>query len=449
MNTPTCESEVLTVPTSPTEERTILGAILEGSGEAYDLAAQQGLASEDFHLSSHRLIYSVLADMAEAGESTDIVSAAGRLRDRGQLAQVGGEAYLADLIGGVVYEHGAFKGYVKRVRDVADRRRLISACQATASHACENGSRAEECMDLLGEKLLSLRAGSLEAATKPIGGEDDYSAWSQLADRGETRLGLRTGLASLDCATGGIRAGEYWLVGGRTSDGKTSFGLQAGGANCANDVPVMMFSLEMSREELKQRLWAQESSVPFSKIRNPAHISSEDRERIRRADEKINCWPFFVNDTGSLGVQKLCSLARIAVRQHKIQLIIIDYLQLISCPARDERERLTKVSNTLRTLAKTVGVPIMAISQLSRPRDGNQNSRPNRFSLKESGSLENDAHSIVLVYRPTSSCGQPTGEDELIIAKQRHGPVGIEKVYFNPECLRFYERDTYMSDVER
>jgi replicative DNA helicase len=135
-------------------------------------------------------------------------------------------------------------------------------------------------------------------------------------------------------------------------------------------------------------------------------------------------------------------LARIAIRQHKIRLICIDYLQLISCPARDERERLTKVSNALRVLAKNTGVPVLAVSQLSRPRDGDANRRPNRFSLKESGSLENDAHVILLTYRPTNQYDQPIGEDQLIVAKQRHGPVGIERVYFKPEALKFYERQS-------
>jgi replicative DNA helicase len=108
----------------------------------------------------------------------------------------------------------------------------------------------------------------------------------------------------------------------------------------------------------------------------------------------------------------------------------------------DERERLTKVSNALRVLAKNTGVPVLAVSQLSRPRDGDANRRPNRFSLKESGSLENDAHVILLTYRPTNQYDQPIGEDQLIVAKQRHGPVGIERVYFKPEALKFYERQS-------
>jgi replicative DNA helicase len=427
------------LPTCEIEERSILGAILETNAEAYDVAAQHGLTPEDFFPQSNRMIYSAMVEMGEAGEAIDIITLAGKLRDRGQLSTVG-EAYLADLVGGVVYDRKSLAAYVKRVRDASDRRKLISACQATMAHAADSGARAQECLDLLHDNVLQIQAGSADTPTERIAGPNDYPEWDALASRGQTLIGLTTGISCLDGNTTGIRPEELWIVGGRTGDGKTSLAVQITAANCKEGIPILIFSLEMSRQELVHRLWAQESSVPFWKIRNPAHIGRDDKERIRRATEEISSWPLWVNDAGSLTVQKLCSLARIAIRQHKIRLICVDYVQLISCPARDERERITKVSNALRVLAKTTGVPVLAVSQLSRPRDGDANRRPNRFSLKESGSLENDAHVILLTYRPTNQYDQPTREDELIIAKQRHGPVGIESVYFKPEALKFYER---------
>lgn len=430
------------LPVCEIEERSVLGAILENPAEAYDVAAQHGLVSEDFFLQAHRMIYSALAEMGEAGEPIDIITLAGKLRDRNQLSTVGGEARLADLVSGVVYDRKSLASYVKRVRNSSDLRRLISACQATIAHAADSGARAQEALDLLTDNVLQIQSGSTDVPTERIANGEDYSAWDRLSNNGETLLGLSTGISSLDATTTGIRAEEFWIVGGRTGDGKTSLVLQAAAANCKEGVPVLMFSLEMSRRELAQRLWAQESSVPFWRIRNPVHIGKEEKERIRRATGEIAAWPLWVNDAGSLTIQKLCSLARIATRQHKVRLICVDYLQLISCPARDERERLTKVSNALRVLAKNTGVPVLAVSQLSRPRDGDANRRPNRFSLKESGSLENDAHVILLTYRPTNHYDQPTGDDELIVAKQRHGPVGIEQVYFKPEALKFYERQS-------
>ena len=164
------------------------------------------------------------------------------------------------------------------------------------------------------------------------------------------------------------------------------------------------------------------------------------RARIKRAMVEVGMWPLFVVEDGSLSIQRLTAKARLMIRQEKIRLLIVDYVQLVSAPAKDERERLTKISNQLRALAKETGVPIVAISQLNRPRDGNQNARPNKFSLKESGNLENDAHVILLTYRPVDEYGAPTGEDELIIAKQRHGPVSHERVVFDPKTLTFHER---------
>jgi replicative DNA helicase len=167
------------------------------------------------------------------------------------------------------------------------------------------------------------------------------------------------------------------------------------------------------------------------------------RKRIQRAMGDVGQWPLFVVEDSSLSLQKLLAKARLLIRREHVRLLIVDYVQLISAPARDEKERLTKVSNALRALAKDTGVPVVAISQLSRPKDGSLNARPNKFHLKESGSQENDSHVIVLTYRPVGELGDPTGEDELIIAKQRHGPVSNERVYFDSKTLTFYTRSRH------
>jgi replicative DNA helicase len=253
-------------------------------------------------------------------------------------------------------------------------------------------------------------------------------------------IGLPTSIEALDLATTGIRSGELWLVAGRTGDGKTALALQIAATNCRSGIPTGFFSIEMSKDDLLQRLWSHEGRIPFQSIRNPRGIAPEMRAHIKRAMAEVGMWPLFVVEDGSLSIQRLTTKARLMIRQEKIRLLIIDYVQLVSAPAKDERERLTKISNQLRALAKETGVPIVAISQLNRPRDGNQNARPNKFSLKESGNLENDAHVILLTYRPVDEYGQPTGEDELIIAKQRHGPVSNERVFFEPKTLTFYER---------
>jgi replicative DNA helicase len=270
--------------------------------------------------------------------------------------------------------------------------------------------------------------------------DEVYNEWEKLADGCGDLIGLTTSLDCLDLATTGIRKGELWLVGGRTGDGKTALSLQIAAANCRKEIPVGMFSIEMAKGDLLQRLWSHEGKIPFQYIRYPRRLEPDTRKRIQRAMGDVGQWPFFVVEDSSLSIHKLLAKARLLIRQEKVQLLIVDYVQLLSAPARDEKERLTKVSNALRALAKDTGVPVVAISQLSRPKDGSLNARPNKFHLKESGSQENDSHVIVLTYRPVDEFGQPTGEDELIIPKQRHGPVSNERVYFDPKTLTFHER---------
>jgi replicative DNA helicase len=156
----------------------------------------------------------------------------------------------------------------------------------------------------------------------------------------------------------------------------------------------------------------------------------------------VGRWPLFVAEDGSLSLQKLVAKSRLLIRQEKLGLLVVDYVQLISANAPNERERITKISSQIRALAKDTGVPIVAVSQLNRPKDRSLNERPNKFSMKESGSLENDANTILLIYRPMDDSGRPAGEDELIIAKQRHGPVSNEKVFFDSKTMTFFERTT-------
>lgn len=196
----------------------------------------------------------------------------------------------------------------------------------------------------------------------------------------------------------------------------------------------------MSKEAVLHRLWVAESGTPYFGIRRPRTISPEKRQDVARAACDVGRWPLFIDDSSGLSISQVTARARLLIRQRGIKLVVVDYVQLIGAVALNERERITKISNGLRVLAKETDVPVLAVSQLSRPREADENQRPNKHSLKESGSLENDAHTVVLIYRPKEGT-EHSGEDELIIAKQRHGMTGAEPVFFDTKTLTFKPRE--------
>jgi replicative DNA helicase len=429
------------IPANVEAERSVLGGILLDAN-AYEEVAAAGLTAADFLLDSHRRIYSRMVELAESSRPIDSITLIEELERRRELGTVGDVGYVASLVDGVP-DRPSIKHYVKIVREKADLRKLIHACNATVAASSE-GSSSRECIAELSERLLQIQTGSDDAPAERVLKFSDavYTEWERLADGSDDLVGLTTGIDSVDLATTGIRAGETWAIGGRTGDGKTSLALQIAAANCRREVAVGYFSIEMSKGELLQRLWSHEGKIPFHYIRNPRCASADVRSQVRRAMGTVGLWPLFVAEDGSLSLQKLVAKARLLIRQEKLGLLVVDYVQLISAVAANERERITKISSQIRALAKDTGVPIVAVSQLNRPKDRNQNERPNKFSMKESGSLENDANTILLIYRPMDDSGRPNGDDEIVIAKQRHGPVSNEKVFFDSRTMTFFERTT-------
>lgn len=442
MSTMAEHSLEIPMPASIDAEKAILGGVLI-SPEAYDSASTAGLKSSDMYLDSHRRIYAAVEEMREVGRSVDIITVADELKQRKQLDALGGYAYLASLTDGMPTRPNV-RAYVKTVREKAKLRRLIHTFNSGIG-AIGDGSTSGQCIDSVSELILQIQADSEDSPAERVIKFSDavYSDWERIADSEAELIGLTTGIESVDLVTTGIRTGELWMVAGRTGDGKSALTLQMAAANCRRDIPVGVFSLEMSKANILQRLWATQGSIPFECIRNPKRIGSEMRSRVKRAMAEVAAWPLFIVEDGALTIQKLLATARLMIRQEKVQLLIVDYVQSVGANAANERERLTKVSNQLRALAKDTGVPIVAISQLNRPKDRNANERPNKFSLKESGSLENDAHVILMVYRPVDEADRPTGEDWLIVAKQRHGAVSNEPVYFDSRTMTFKERGNF------
>ena len=429
------------IPSSVEAERSVLGGIVLDAN-AYEEAAARGLTESDFALDSNRRIYRRMIELAESSRPIDTITLVEELERHKELEAVGGVGYVSGLMDGVP-DRPSIRHYVDIVREKSKLRKLMQACNASID-AISEGSSSRECIGDLSESLLQIQTGSDAAPAERVLKFTDavYGDWQRLADGSDDLVGLTTGIESVDLVTTGIRPGETWAIGGRTGDGKTSLALQIAAANCRRGVAVGYFSIEMSKSELLQRLWCHEGKINFGYIRNPRCASREVRAQLPQAVKTVGLWPLYVAEDSSLSLQKLVAKARLLIRQEKLGLLVVDYVQLISANAPNERERITKISSQIRALAKDSGVPIVAISQLNRPKDRNLNERPNKFSMKESGSLENDANTILLIYRPMDDFGRPTGDDEIVIAKQRSGPVSNEKVRFDSKTMTFFERTT-------
>jgi replicative DNA helicase len=420
-------------------ERSVLGTLLL-EPRLYDEATACGLAVEDFSLDSHRRIYAAMVSLSEKSGIMDLLTLVHFLDTKKDLQRVGDASYVAGLLDGIP-ERPSIKSYIRAMKEESSKRKLAKAADCAALSLRSQEMNSGEAIDYLTDQMLQVQTGSDEAPAQRVieFSESTFQTWTAMADRDEDLIGLSTGVSSLDLATTGIREAERWVYAGRTGDGKTNLALQTIAANCSKDVPVGMFSIEMTKESLLHRLWAGESGVDFNHIRFPRRLEPHTRMRIERAMVEVGKWPLHIVEESSIGLSKLLAKARLLIRREKVKLIVVDYVQLISTHGKDEKERLTKVSHSLMALAKDSGIPVIEISQLARPRDGNENHRPTIYNLKESGTIENDADVIVMIYRPVDDRKLKTGEDELIVGKQRNGTTGIEKVVFK-EWLRFHGR---------
>jgi replicative DNA helicase len=222
----------------------------------------------------------------------------------------------------------------------------------------------------------------------------------RVRNRKRELLGLPTGLAAMDALTRGFQPGEIIVAGSRSGIGKSSLMCQAAAANCRQGTPALLFSLEMSKQQLLRRLLAEESAVPFPRIADPRWATDSEMQAIDEAAARITKWPLYIVDDSSLSIEKLIAMARLAVRRDGVKLVAVDYVQIVGAQGRDERLRVAAVFRGLTRLAKDEDVPVLALSQVARADRSSPNRRPAMSDLRESSQLENDAHVIALLHRP-------------------------------------------------
>ncbi len=422
-------------------EMAVLGAMLLDY-EAVDIALEV-LEPESFYLPAHQKIFDAIKELFEKGKAIDLVTLRTFLRDKALLDEIGGVDYLAELAE-VVPSAGNVRHYADIVRDKHILRQLIKASGDISEKCFDTETDASELLDSAEEKIFSIaqeREKGKEAVHIGQIVKHTVEQIDELYRKKEHVTGLSTGMKDLDKLTSGLHAGELIIVAGRPSMGKSAFA-----ANIAEylavekNVPVAFFSIEMSKEQISQRLLCSVARVDAHKVRT-GFLASSDWPKITMAAGKLTEAPIYIDDSSGLSSLELRAKARRLKARHDIQLIILDYLQMMRGAGRPEsrQQEISQISRSLKLLAKELNLPVIAVSQLSRAVEARQDKRPMLSDLRESGSIEQDADLVVLLmreeyYHPTE---ENRGIAEVIVAKQRNGQTGTIKMTFIKEYTRF------------
>lgn len=432
------------MPSSADAERAILGAMLLDN-DAYHSGVVRGLRTDYFALDSHRRIFAAMELLMADSKPIDFVTIHQVLDRNKEVEAVGGVAYVTCLTDGLPRVKNIDQ-YVDIVTEKHMYRQVIHVCTSLIQSAYDQSDTAKDLLSIAQDKISLIQSNERKSGGFRIGEyiRDVYEDLKQLALCDRDILGLTTGVEEVDEATTGIRdaEGEYWIFGGFTSSGKSSLAGQCATCNTMQEVPVKYFTPEMQKEVIAHRVWAFVSDVEYRKFRMPKHLRNTDFEKMDQTLPIMDSIPFYVDDA-ELDIGELIARAHAAIRKHKVRLTVVDYIQLVNAAAAaTTKDRVTLVSRCLRSLAKTTKTGVIGVSQLSRPANADVNMRPSKHMLKESGDVENDAHAIVLTYMPVDKeTNTPTGDDELIIAKQRAGPIGTEKVQYDKQTLSFRARN--------
>jgi len=440
----TSDYTVSTLPANVEAERSILGAILLDNF-AYNQAAEH-LRTEDFSLDSHRRIYARMVDLAESSRPIDMITLIEELERNKDLHAIGDVAYVSSLIEGVP-ERPSIEHYVKIVRDKALLRGVISVSNTAIARASDQSDSAEE---VLGDT----EAAIFELSEKRIGRgfmgvqeivRETFGSVDALLQRGQRITGLATHYMDLDEMTSGLQRSDLVIIAARPSMGKTAFAMNIAENSAIEDQQVVgVFSLEMSREALLLRLLCSEARVDAHKMRTGS-LWQEDTKKVVRAMEQLAHAPIFIDDTPGISLSEMRAKARrLKQAQGRLDLIIVDYLQLMSGGGKrfeNRTQEVSAISRGLKALAKELSVPVIALSQLSRaPESRGGDHRPQLADLRESGSIEQDADLVMFIFREEvykQDDPELQGRAEIIIAKQRNGPIGKVKMAFLKHCTRF------------
>ncbi len=431
-------------------ERSILGAILLDNNCYFQ--ASQKLRADDLSIDSHRRIYARVMEMMEANRSVDIITLSEELRTQQQLEAVGGVGYLASLTDGVPPRPN-IEHYVKIVKDKALLRGLINLSNVSISRALEQSEAVESILGEAEQGLMRLSEDAISTGFVDVNQivQEKFGSIDALVNRGHGVSGLSTHYSDLDEKLNGLQPSDLIIVAARPSMGKTAFAMNiAENAAVLGGKTVAIFSLEMSAESLLQRMVCSHARVDSHRMRT-GFLDRADRQRVMESVGHLMETKLFIDDTPGISLLQMRAKARrLKQSQGTLDLIIIDYLQLMSSDVignkryENRNQEVSAISRGLKLLAKEMHVPVVALSQLSRaPEARTGDHKPQLSDLRESGSIEQDADVVCFIFRPEvyekddSKKAELEGQAQIVIAKQRNGPTGTVHMVFLKKYTRF------------
>ncbi len=441
-----------TLPQSEEAERALLGALLL-DGERIPDAAEL-LRPGDFHDRRHQILFEVLVALADRSAPVDFITVGEALRAAGRFEEVGGAPFLIDLAGSVTTAaHATY--HANLVADTGTLRDLIREATDIVTRAYEtrpDGDEVKALLDDSEQRMFRLSRRDERSGAEPIG-TAIAEAFRRIdaASHREGLTGLTSGFIDLDQILCGLNAGDLLVVAARPSMGKTAFALNmiehaALSRPSWLDRPpvVLLFSLEMGRQQVVSRMLCSRARVDAHRLRS-GRIPSEDRAELTTAADELSRAKIFIDDTSNLTMMSLRGRARRLKAKHGLDLIVLDYLQLITFPGSESRQQeISNISRSLKGLARELEVPVVALAQLSRQVELRDPPRPQLADLRESGSIEQDADVVMLLYRPEYypkyRDEETRGLAEVIVAKQRNGPTGKVNLQFFDSTTRFENR---------
>ncbi len=442
------------LPQSPEAELGVLSSYMLAPREVGGICAEKRLTPDHFHIPAHAVLYEVLEGMWNNNQPVDFITVTQILRDRQLLEQVGGASFVTHLF---TYLPTAanVSYYLDAVIDKFTLRRIIRVCTEFAARSYEEQGAVQTLLDEVEAKVYEIAKGQFQENGFVLKDTvmEAIGAVQTLFERKGGISGLPTGFTQLDQMTDGLHGSEMFVIAARPSMGKTAFAMNIAEHIAVKlDKPVAVFSLEMSAMQLVQRLLCSMARIDLSKLRN-GFLSDRDFPALTGAGALITKSKLFIDDTAGLSILELRAKARRLKSQHDIQVIFIDYLQLLrstSRRAQDNRQiEIAEISSGIKALAKELNIPIIVLAQLNRnpeSRTGESKGRPRLSDLRESGSIEQDADCVGLLvreeyYADSDEAKQESlGKATLIIAKQRNGPVGDVPLTFRKEFTRFEDR---------